>query len=104
MKKWHTIFSKEMIKQFRKLATKKDLKETLRSLLDELEEKGPQIGELLDSRVHLYELKQGNPSIRIYYRPRENSNKIDVFEYEIKKRPKQQKQTINRIRRRLSET
>jgi hypothetical protein len=73
-------------------------------MLDDLEENGPQAGKLLDSRLHLYELKRGNPSVRIYFKPRAGSKKIDVFEYEIKKGKKRQKKTINNIRKRISES
>jgi hypothetical protein len=91
-----------MIKQFKKLSKNTHLKEVLVSMLNELEDKGPSIGKLLDSQLHLYELKRGNPSLRIYYRPHKVSNKIDIFEYEIKKRRKQQKRTIKRIKRKIS--
>ena len=101
---YQTIFSDEMVKQFRKLSRNNDVKRLLSKMLDLLEERGPTAGNLLDSRLHLYELKQGSPSLRLYYRPREGTNKIDVFEYEIKKRKKQQNQTIAKLRQRISES
>jgi len=99
-----TIFSAEMVKQFKKLSENQAIKKLLVGMLNDLEQKGPHIGKLLDSRLHLFELKRGNPSLRVYYRPRLGTNKIDVFELEVKKSQKQQNSTIKRLRKRISKS
>lgn len=55
-------------------------------------------GKLVDSKLFIYELKNKNPPIRLYYKPVEGSREIYLFEYEMKTSEKKQKKTISRIR------
>jgi len=50
-------FDPVMIKQLKKAAGNKTIKEILSKMLDKIEEKGPKVGELIDSKLFIYELK-----------------------------------------------
>jgi len=87
-----------MIKQLQKAAKNQQLKEILRNMLDELEEKGPQAGKLLDSHLFIYEIKNKHPPIRLYFKHNLQTSEIYVFEYEMKTSEEKQKLTIAKIR------
>ena len=70
-------------------------------MLDKLEGKGPDAGELLDSRLFLYEIKNKHPPIRLYYKHNLSTDEIYVFEFEMKTSPEKQRRTIDRLRLRL---
>jgi hypothetical protein len=73
-------------------------------MFDKLEEKGADAGELLDSRLFIYELKTKHPPIRLYFVPSQNANEIKVFEFEMKTSPEKQKDTIKELREKLSKS
>jgi len=92
------VFDDVMIKQLQKAAKNQQLKEILRNMLDELEEKGPQAGKLLDSHLFIYEIKNKHPPIRLYFKHNLQTSEIYVFEYEMKTSEEKQKLTIAKIR------
>ncbi|MEW5896529.1 MAG: hypothetical protein AB1668_02450 [Nanoarchaeota archaeon] len=92
------VFDDVMIKQLQKAAKNQQLKEILRTMLDELEEKGPQAGKLLDSHLFIYEIKNKHPPIRLYFKHQLQTNEIYVFEYEMKTSEDKQQRAIEKIR------
>lgn len=92
------IFDEVMIKQLQKIAKNTHLREILKNMLDNLEEKGPGAGKLLDSHLFIYEIKNKHPPIRLYFKHNLKTNEIYVFEFEMKTSEKKQKSTITKIR------
>lgn len=95
-KHYELIFDQVMIKQLRKAAKNNQIKHIISRMLDKLESMGPNAGKLLDSKLHLYEVKNMNPPIRLYFKHKEGE--IYIFEFEIKKSAKKQEETINKLR------
>lgn len=62
---------------------------------------GPKIGELLDSKLFIYELKNKRPPIRLYFKHNLQTNEIYVLEFEMKTSEKKQQRTIEKIKRKL---
>ena len=97
------IFDEVILKQLRKVEQNKQVKDILSKMFDKIEEKGPNAGQLIDSRLRIYEMKSKRPPIRLYYKLAHN-NEIYVFEYEMKTSPKKQKATLTKLRKKASET
>ncbi len=105
MEKMYTlIFDKVIIKQLKKAAKNNQVKEILTKMLDSIEENGPDAGELLDSQLFIYEVKNMRPPIRLYYQHSKASNEIKVFEYEMKTSSEKQQITIEKIKSKLLKT
>ncbi len=68
-------------------------------MFDKLEISGPHAGELIDSRLHLYEMKQKRPPIRLYYHYA--GKELQIFAYEMKRSQKHQQRTIDKLRERF---
>jgi len=102
--KYNLIFDGVMIKQLKKLAKNKATQSILSKMFDKLEAIGPLAGDLLDSKLFIYEIKNKHPAIRLYFKHKQQTDEIHIFEYEIKKSEKKQKQTINKIRKKVSKT
>ena len=100
-KRYNLIFDKVMIKQLKKAAKNNQVKEILTKMLDSIQESGPDAGELLDSQLFIYEVKNMRPPIRLYYQHSKSSNEIKVFEYEMKTSSEKQQITIEKIKRKL---
>ena len=98
------IFDEVMIKQLKKVAKNQSVKEILIKMLDKIEERGPDAGELLDSRLFIYEVKNKHPPIRLYFKHNVNSNEIYIFEFEMKTSKKKQQKTIEKIRKKVLES
>ncbi len=98
MKNFELVFDKVILKQLKKAGKNKFLRNILSKILDRIEEIGPDAGKLIDSQLHIYEIKLKHPPIRLYYRHK-FPNEIYVFEYEMKTSEKKQKLTIEKIRR-----
>ena len=54
------VFDEVILKQLKNLGKNKGLREIIRKSLDKIEELGPDAGNLLDSRLHIYEIKRKN--------------------------------------------
>ena len=97
-KRYNLIFDKVMIKQLKKAAKNNQVKEILTKMLDSIEELGQDAGELLDSQLFIYEVKNMRPPIRLYYQHNKLSNEIKIFEYEMKTSQEKQQSTIEKIK------
>ena len=95
------VFDKVILKQLKKAARNEQVREILRKMLDKIQASGPNAGSLLDSHLFMYEIKCKHPPIRLYYRHRSNSNEIEVFEFEMKTSEEQQKETIQKLRKKV---
>lgn len=95
------VFDEVMIKQLKKAAKNRHIKEILTKMLDKLELSGPDAGELLDSQLSLYEVKVKHPPIRLYFKHNKTTNELYVFESEMKTSPEKQKATIIRLKKKL---
>ena len=100
MKNFELIFDKIILKQLKKAGKNRFLQNILSKLLDKIEEFGPDAGKLIDSQLHIYEMKLKHPPIRLYYRHK-IPNEIYIFEYEMKTSSKKQSKTISKIRSKL---
>ena len=97
-KNYTLIFDDVMIKQLRKAAKNQNIKIILTKMLDRLEFLGPDSGDLLDSQLFIYELKNKHPPIRLYFKHNKQTNEIYVFEFEMKTSVEKQRQTIRKLR------
>ena len=95
---YELVFDDLMIKQFKKVAKNNQIKTILTKMMNKLELAGPQAGELLDSKFHLYELKNKKPPIRLYFRHILSTDEIYIFEYEMKTSKKKQQETIKKLK------
>src|SRR3989344_1514097 len=95
---YRLVFDEVMIKQIKKLGKDKLLRNILSRMLDRLEERGPEAGKLLDSQLHMYEIKRKDPPLRLYFKFNLLKNEIYVFEYEMKTSKKKQKKTAAKIK------
>ena len=59
-------------------------------------------GELLDSKLFIYEIKNKHPPLRIYFKHEATSGEIYVFEYESKTSEEKQQKTIGKIKEKAS--
>ena len=71
-------------------------------MFDKLEIGGPYVGELLDSKLFIYEIKNKHPAIRLYFKHNKEFDEIYVFEFEIKTSKEKQKKTISKIKHKAS--
>ena len=92
------IFDDVIIKDLKKAAKNEHIKSILSTMLDKLESFGPDAGKLLDSKLFLYEVKNKRPPLRLYFKPKKDTNKIFVFEFEMKTSGETQQKTISRLR------
>ncbi|HIH11704.1 TPA: hypothetical protein HA241_05925 [Candidatus Woesearchaeota archaeon] len=92
------VFDEVMIKMLRKAAKNKQLKEILKSMLDGVEEKGPEAGKLLDSHLFIYEIKNKHPPLRLYFKHNIQTNEIYIFEFEMKTSEEKKQLTISKIK------
>ena len=95
------IFDEVMLKQLKKVEKNKQIKDIISKMFDKIEEKGPNVGQLIDSRLRIYEMKSKHPPIRLYYKLAQNED-IYVFEYEMKTSEKKQRTTIAKIKNKIS--
>ena len=101
MIKHKLIFDEIILKQLKNLGKDRALQKIISKILDKLEEKGPEEGDIIDSRLHIYEVKRKNPPIRLYFKYNLATDEIYIFEYEMKTSPKKQRETISKLRKRL---
>lgn len=95
---YNLVFDDIIIKQLKKAAKNNIIKEILTKMLDRLEFSGPDSGNLLDSQLFIYEMKNKHPPIRLYFKHNKQTNEIYVFEFEMKTSPEKQRQTIKKVR------
>lgn len=95
------VFDKVILNQMKKLGKQPFLRGLLTKMFDKIEINGPYAGELLDSRLHIYEIKNMRPAIRLYFRIIEIKREAYIFEYEIKTSQQKQSKTIQKIKQKL---
>ena len=96
------VFDKAILNQIKKLGKQPLLRDLLTKIFDRIETYGPNAGELLDSRLHIYEIKNMRPPIRLYFRIIESKKEAYVFEYEVKTSQQKQSKTIQKIKQKIS--
>ncbi len=104
MTNYKLIFDDVILKQLKRAGKNKHIRDILSKILDKLERLGCHTGKLIDNRLSLYEVKLKKPPIRLYYKCNETSKIISVFEYEMKTSQEKQQKTINKLRKKSSET
>lgn len=97
-KNYTLVFDGVIVRQLKKAAKNNIVKEILTKMLDRLEFLGPDSGDILDSQLFIYELKNKHPPIRLYFKHNKQTNEIYVFEFEMKTSSEKQQQTINKLR------
>ncbi len=97
------IFDKVIVKQLQQEAKNQHIKSILTNLLDKLETHGPRAGKLLDSQLFIYEIRNKQPPIRLYFKHNSDTNEIYVFEYEMKTGGKKQRRTISKLRKKVAD-
>ena len=101
-KNYELVFDNVILKQLKKAGRNKHLKSILSNMLDKIEAGGPNAGELLDSKLHIYEAKNMHPPIRMYYKHDIITSKIYIFEYEMKTGREKQKKTVEKVKNKAS--
>ena len=101
---FNLVFDDIILKQLQKAAKNQAVKQILIKMLDKIEILGPNAGKLLDSKLFIYETKNKHPPIRLYFKYNLINNEIYIFEYEMKTSKKEQNKTLNRIRKKASES
>ncbi len=97
-KPYNLVFDDVILKQLKKAGKNQKVQEILKKMFDKLELAGPSVGELLDSQLFIYEIKNMHPPIRLYFKHEKSSNEIKVFEFEMKTSIEKQQGTIKRVR------
>ena len=92
------IFDKVVVKQLKKAGRDAQLRVRLAKMFNDIENKGPNAGELIDSAIGLYEIRSMHPPIRIYFQSRTSSTEILIFEFEMKTSEQKQQKTIDKLR------
>jgi len=92
------IFDDVMIKQLKQAAKNQNIKQIITNWLNELESDGHLAGKLLDSKLHLYEMRINNPPLRLYYKYNALTKEIYVFEFKMKTNAKTQQETIGKLK------
>ena len=95
------IFDDVILEQLKKLGKNAAMRDRLSAMLDKIEELGPNAGRLIDSKLSIYEIKSKRPPIRLYFKHSKDSDKISVFEYELKTSGDKQKKTISKIKKKV---
>ena len=101
-KNYELVFDNVILKQLKKAGRNKHLKSILSNMLDKIEAGGPNAGELLDSKLHIYEAKNMHPPITMYYKHDIITSKIYIFEYEMKTGREKQKKTVEKVKNKAS--
>jgi hypothetical protein len=96
-KSYNLVFDGIMIKQLKRAAKNQNIKMRLSKMLDKLELLGPDVGNLLDSKLSIYEIKSKHPPIRLYFKHNMQTGEIYLFEFEMKTSPEKQKTTIRKL-------
>lgn len=76
--------------------------EVVQGKLQKLITDGPAAGKLLDNHVWLYEMKSKRPPLRLYFYHQQSTGKIIIFECEMKTSEKKQKETIGKLKHKLT--
>ncbi|MBI2653753.1 hypothetical protein HYX02_02975 [Candidatus Woesearchaeota archaeon] len=97
-KKYTLVFDDVIIKQLKKVAKNQHIKNILTKMLDKLEYSGADAGDLLDSQLFIYEIKNKHPPIRLYFKHKRQTDEIYIFEFDMKTSQERQQSTIEKVR------
>ncbi|MBS3139547.1 hypothetical protein J4479_00945 [Candidatus Woesearchaeota archaeon] len=100
--KYPVVFDEVIRIKLQKAIEKSEFKKIIINWLDELECNGPISGKLLDNHLWLYEMKNKHPPLRLYFYHQKSTNKIIIFECEMKTSEQKQQKTINKVKNRLT--
>ncbi len=100
--KFLVIFDEVVKEKLEKAITQDSAREIIKQWLDNLEERGPSAGKLLDNHLWLYEMKNKHPPLRLYYHYQKSTEKVIIFELDMKTSEKKQRTIIDKIRNRIS--
>lgn len=102
-KKYTIVFDDVILNQLQREAANVHIKEILIKMLHKIELLGPYAGELLDSKLFLYEIKNKHPPFHLYYKHKRETNEIYVFEFEMRTSLQKQKKPISRLKKMIME-
>ena len=102
--KFIVVFDEVVKEKLEKAITQDSAKEIIKQWLDNLEERGPSAGKLLDNHLWLYEMKNKHPPLRLYYHYQKSTEKVIIFEIDMKTSEKKQQTLIDKIRYRISKS
>lgn len=97
-KRYKLIFDEVILRQLKNSGKDANMCSFITNMLNKIEVYGSRAGKLLDSKLHIYEIKNKHTPLRIYFKPAKDSNEIYVFEYEMKTGKEKQQRTIGKIR------
>ena len=100
-KNYSIVFDEVILKQMKKLGKNPFLKNLLTKMFDRIELLGGDAGNLIDSRLHIYEIKNMRPPMRLYFKIVEPKKEAYIFEYELKTSQEKQIKTIEKIRKKV---
>jgi hypothetical protein len=103
-KRFSLVFDEVMLKQLKKVGKNEQIRNILSKMLDKIELLGPFAGELIDSKLNIFEVKVKHPPIRLYYKHNVDTNEMYVFEFEMKTSELKQRKTISKIKKKVSES
>lgn len=101
-KRYMVVFDEVVKEKLQRIIEQSSYRKIVKSWLDDLEDKGPNAGKLLDNHVWLYEMKNKHPPLRLYFHHQKFAEKVLIFEVEMKTSEKRQRKTIDKLRYRLS--
>ena len=94
---FNVVFDEVVKIKLEKSISKSEFRDIIKQWLDKLEDQGPAAGKLLDNHIWLYELKNKHPPLRLYFHHHKSTNKIIIFEIEMKTSKQKQQGTITRL-------
>jgi hypothetical protein len=97
---YQLVFDSVILSQLKKAGKDQKTREILSKMLDKLELVGPYAGDLIDSKLLLYEVKNKHPPIRLYFKLK--GSQVMVFEYEMKTSQTRQQNTINKLKHKIA--
>lgn len=99
-KHYRLVFDEHIAEQLKKLKDNESIRSILSKMFDKIEEQGIKAGKRIDSQLHLYEMKNKHPPIRLYFKEI-NNKEILLFEFELKTSEKKQKKTIGKLKHKI---
>lgn len=96
--RYKLVFDEVILRQLKKAGKNKFIRDVLAKSFDKIEELGPRAGQLIDSRLRIYEIKMKRPPLRLFFKHNVATDEIYVFEYLMKTSADKQKSVIAKIR------
>lgn len=95
------VFDEVILKQLKKAGKNKFIRDILSKFFDKIEDLGPRAGQLIDSKLKIYEIKMKRPPIRLFFKHNTETNEVYVFEYIMKTSDEKQQSIIDKIRNKI---